>query len=226
MSLRTLLSVLLLSGCATTSIVTPPPVITVPPPSMVAPPVDADGGFTYGGRSLYSRRAREVGDVVTIRVAHRTSARTVANTKLNREGSTELKVGAMFGLDLAVNRIPGLSADAGPSLGLSTGSSNDFTGAGDTDRNGTVTATMTARVVEVLPNGSLRLYASQQVRVNNEVQGLVVEGIVDPRAIGADNSVPSSALVDLRIEYAGVGLVSDKQRPGWFARIFDYVNPF
>ena len=220
-----LLLTLGLSSCVTTSIVTPPPAAMTPPPAASTPTVDEDGGFTYGGGSLYSRRAREVGDVVTIKVAHNTTANSKATTSLAREGTTSASVTALFGLEGALNNLPGVSADAGPSLELGTNSKNDFSGDGSTDRAGTVTATLTARVIEVLPDGSLRLWGSQEVRVNNEVEALVVEGTVDPRSIGSDNSIPSSAIADLRIEYAGMGVVSGKQRPGWFTRILDLVSP-
>ena len=215
-----------LAGCATTSIVSPPPAALTPPPSVTTPTVDEDGGFTYGGGSLYSRRAREVGDVVTIKVAHNTTANSKATTSLARDGSTSMSVGALFGLETQLANSPGVSADAGPSLSLNTASTNDFSGDGSTDRAGTVSATLTARVIEVLPDGTLRLWGSQEVRVNNEVEALVVEGTVDPRSIGSDNSIPSSAIADLKIEYAGMGVVSGKQRPGWFTRVLDVVNPF
>jgi len=221
-----LLLALGLSGCATTSIVSPPPAAMTPPPAPTVATVDADGGFTYGGGSLYSRRAREIGDVVTIRVSHNTTAKSNATTSLTRKGDTSMSVEAMFGLETAIANIPGVAADAGPSLSLGTSSTNDFNGDGATDRAGTVSATLTARVIEVLPDGSLRLWGSQEVRVNNEVEALVVEGTVDPRSIGSDNSIPSSAIADLRIEYAGMGVVSGKQRPGWFTRVLDVVNPF
>jgi len=211
-----------LSACATT-IVRPPPEAMAPPPAPSQPLVDADGGFTYeGGGSLFSRRARGVGDVVTIRVVHNTAADTQATTSLKRSGTTNASVSALFGLETAIADIPG----GGPSLSLGTTSQNDFEGDGTTGRVGTVTAPLTARVVEVMPDGNLRIWGSQEVRVNNEVEGLVVQGTVDPRSIASDNTVMSSAIADLRIEYAGVGVVAGKQRPGWFTRILDVASPF
>ncbi len=215
----------LLSSCATTSVVNPPPAAMAPPPAPTQPVVDADGGFTYAGASLYSRRARGIGDVVTIKVSHTTTADSNAKTSLKRTGKTDAKVSALFGLETAIPKLE-VEPGVGPSLSLGTESTNDFDGEGGTNRAGTVSATLTARVIEVLPDGNLRLWGTQEVRVNNEVQALVVEGIADPRSIGSDNSIASSSIADLRIEYAGMGVVSGKQRPGWFTRVLDVVNPF
>ena len=198
-----------------------------PPPLERTPVLDADGGFQYGNGSLYSgRRARGMGDLVTIRVVQSTQAGTTANTTLTRTGTTSGKVGAMFGLEAEIAKLGDVEAGTGPSLSLETEHSNNFAGTGGTDRMGSVTGTITTRVVEVLPNGHLVLLGRQDVRVNNEVETLAITGIVDPRDLATDSSVLSTRVADLRLEYAGMGVVSGKQRPGWFTRILDVVTPF
>jgi flagellar L-ring protein precursor FlgH len=127
-----------------------------------------------------------------------------------------------MGLETAIASIPG----GGPSLSIETSTKNDYDGEGGTNRAGSVTGTLTTRVVEVMTNGNLVVYGQQNVRINNENEVLAVTGIVDPRSIGADNSVLSTSVSDLHIEYAGTGVVSGKQRPGWFTRILDVVTPF
>ena len=187
------------------------------------PVVDADGGFTYSGGSLYSRRrARAVGDLLKVQVVHNTSADTSAKTSLKRKGDVKAGVTALFGLETAIANLPG----GGPSLSVETSTQNDYDGEGGTNRAGTVSGTLTTRVVNVMPNGNLVIYGQQNVRINNENEVLAVTGIVDPRSIGADNSVLSTSVADLHIEYAGVGVVSGKQRPGWFTRILDVATPF
>lgn len=223
---RTLLFLLALlaAGCVTTgrTVVDASPDWS-PPPLERTPVLDADGGFQYGNGSLYSgRRARGMGDLVTIRVIQSTQAGTTANTSLKRTGTTKAGVTALFGLETAVADIPG----GGPSLALETEATNDFDGSGNTDRMGSVTGTITTRVVDVLPNGHLVVLGKQDVRINNETEVLAITGVVDPRDLATDSSVLSTRVADLRLEYAGIGVVSGKQRPGWFTRILDVVTPF
>jgi flagellar L-ring protein precursor FlgH len=163
-----------------------------------------------------------VGDLLTIQVLHNTSADTKAKTSLKRQGDVQAGVTALMGLETAIASIPG----GGPSLSIETSTKNDYDGEGGTNRAGSVTGTLTTRVVEVMTNGNLVVYGQQNVRINNENEVLAVTGIVDPRSIGADNSVLSTSVSDLHIEYAGTGVVSGKQRPGWFTRILDVVTPF
>jgi flagellar L-ring protein precursor FlgH len=103
---------------------------------------------------------------------------------------------------------------------------NKFDGTGSTGREETMTAAITARVLEVLPNGYLYIQGRRQIRVNNEVQHMVLSGIIRPVDISTDNTILSSFISDARIEYTGSGPVSDKQRPGWGTRIIDVIWPF
>jgi flagellar L-ring protein precursor FlgH len=201
---------------------TPDPRYDAPMPEPRAT-LDEDGGFTYGGGSLFSRRrAREVGDQVTIRIVHATQADSSANTALKRGSETSGSVSALFGIETALASIPG----GGPSLSLGASTTNDFDGTGATTRSGTLLATLTARVVEILPNGQLVVAGRQAVKINNEVEYLALTGVLDPRAIASDSSVSSTALADVRIEYSGQGVVAGKQRPGWLTRALDIVTPF
>ncbi len=186
-------------------------------------PTNSNGGFVYGGGSLYSpRKARQIGDLVTIRVVQSTAADTTAGTNLKRKSDMSASVSALFGLETVIADIPG----GGPSLSLGATTKNDFDGTGGTNRAGSLSGTLTARVVELLPNGHLVVLGKQAVKINNEVEVLAIRGVVDPRSIAADNSVFSTAIADARIEYGGTGVVAGKQRPGWFSRVLDMVSPF
>ena len=103
---------------------------------------------------------------------------------------------------------------------------SDFKCAGTTSRKESMTAQMSARVVSVLPNGDLVIRGSREIKVNYEKQYMLLQGIVRPSDISADNTVLSSYIADARIEYIGKGVVSDKQRPGWLSRILDKIWPF
>lgn len=200
---------------------TPDPSFSVKATSPAAA-VDADGGIRVRGRSIYSgRRAVKVGDHLTVRIAHSTSADSQANTNLTRKSSASLEIKAMLGLE-------GQLANLGlkPEALIGAAGTNDFGGTGTTNRTGALNGTLTVQVVEVEPNGHLVVGGRQALKINNEVQVLSLRGRVDPRAIASDNSVASTQIVDARIEFSGVGVVAGKQRPGWLSRILDVVTPF
>jgi flagellar L-ring protein precursor FlgH len=200
---------------------TPDPSFSVRPPAP-ADLITADGGIRTSGSSIYSgRRAVRIGDHLTVRIAHNTRADSNANTKLGRTSSAEVGLGAMLGLETQLEKI-GLT----PGASIAGDATATFDGNGGTTRTGALTGTLTVQVVDVLPNGHLVVGGRQALKINNEVQVLSLRGIVDPRAVDADNSVASSQIVDARVEFSGVGVVAGKQRPGWLARILDVITPF
>ena len=96
-------------------------------------------------------RARRVNDLVTIRVVEFVSAQGSADSSLDKNSSGSASVGSLFGLE---SRFPGW---LDPTSLASLGASTSFQGGGSTQRNGSLTAVLTARVAEVLPNGDLAL---------------------------------------------------------------------
>jgi flagellar L-ring protein precursor FlgH len=89
-----------------------------------------------------------------------------------------------------------------------------------------VTASIAARVTEVLPNGNLSLFGRRAMKVDNEVQYITVAGIIRPQDVSSSNRVKSTSLADSRIEYYGKGALADKQKPGWGTRIIDNLWPW
>ena len=89
-----------------------------------------------------------------------------------------------------------------------------------------MTATVAARVVNVLPDGLLRIEGARQTKVNNETQYLVVAGLIRSRDVASDNSVLSTQIADAQISYYGEGVIADKQKPGWLTRLLDNIWPF
>ena len=85
---------------------------------------------------------------------------------------------------------------------------------------------MTARIVDILPNGNLVIQGNREVRVNHENQIITLTGLVRPRDISADNVVLSTYLADARISYSGSGIINERQRPGWLTRVMGKIWPF
>ncbi len=161
------------------------------------------------------RRARSVNDLVTIRVVESIVAEGSADTALAKKSNGASAVPKLFGLE---SKLP----DWLDPTGLVDGNSNTgFNGGGTTSRRGDLTAVVTARVVEVLPNGDLVLEGAREVHINGDRQVIVLTGVVRPADILPDNSVLSPRVGQFRIQYFGQGLIKDNLKPGWIIRILN-----
>ena len=188
---------------------------TLPPPQQeVAPRYEGSLFSGENGRNMFfvDIKARTVNDVLTVRIADVTSATGQANTNTNRTSSIAGNLDNVFGYK------PGNVVEAKLKFG--------FDGKGTTTRKNALSATVTAVVREVFPNGNLFVEGSKEVIINNERQYITVTGVVRPEDIAPDNSISSDLLADARLVYSGRGVLSDKQRPGLLGRVIDLVWPF
>ena len=175
-------------------------------------------------------RARRVGDSVTVDIVENTSSSMDANTKASRTSSIDAGISQMAGYMRALEEANRrLNKDKDGELNnilFKASMENKFDGKGTSDRKGQVTASIGAVVTEVLPNGNLMIFGRREMKVNNEMQTIMVSGIVRPEDIDTSNRVKSTYIANARIEYTGKGVLADKQRPGWGTRILDHVWPF
>jgi flagellar L-ring protein precursor FlgH len=88
-------------------------------------------------------------------------------------------------------------------------SSKTLKGQGETSTGSSVTATVSAHVIALLPNGSMIVEAERRILINSQHEDLVVRGVLRPGDVGPNNSVPATALANLEIELKGKGVVSD-----------------
>ena len=178
---------------------------------------DGDAQFLFD-----YHRAKRVGDIVMVNVVESASAANEATTDTNRDSNSEYGVSALFGR----TSIPLFGGNVGSTPVLGTNTKKEFSADGSTTRNNKVTATVAARVVNVLPDGLLRIEGARQTKVNNETQYLVVAGLIRSRDVASDNSVLSTQIADAQISYYGEGVIADKQKPGWLTRLLDNIWPF
>ena len=215
-----MLTLAVLTGCASA------PPTSVQQPMSVRPVyrgpdnVAANGSIFQGsgGRSIFEdRRARYIGDTLTINVVEKNTASTKSNTKTARDTSMTAGVTAYTGL-------PGKGLI--PGIGLDASSTNGFDGSGESKGENTFTSTITVTVVDVLPNGNLIVSGEKQVAINQGSEFIRFSGVINPSTITTSNSVNSSQVADARIEYKGNGYLAENQQPGWLARFFLNVLPF
>ena len=98
-----------------------------------------------------------------------------------------------------------------------------FNGAGGTTRTTELSATITARVTEVLPSGDLVVEAVREVNINGDRSIVVLSGVVRPADIQPGNVIPSSMVGQFRIQSLSAGLVKDSLTPGFLIRALNKV---
>ncbi len=193
-----------------------------PPPKEFAKPKPSPGSLFSGYENLFSDpKARNVGDIITIKVYESLSGSGSSTTASQEKSSYNLNVNSpvFFG-----NKFPKKTKE--PLLGFSTSPSRSFSGKGSTSRQAKLIATITARVVKVYPNGDLYVVGRKVIKINDDYQVLKISGIVRPSDIAPDNSVPSSKVADMYVEYNGKGYFNQASRPGWLARLLEKIWPF
>lgn len=205
-----------------------PPSIQIAPSvsPMVNLPMAEEGSlWTHSSTMLLSDlKAHQVGDTVIVDIVENTSSSMNANTQTTRDSSMDAGVTNILGILTKLERQHPDLAPGNKLIGESV--ANSFKGTGTSDRKGQITASIAARVTEVFPNNNIVVYGRREMRVNNETQFISVAGIIRLADIDSINHVKSTYLADARIEYSGNGVIADKQKVGWFTRIFDNIWPF
>jgi flagellar L-ring protein FlgH len=162
-------------------------------------------------------RARQLNDLVTVKVIESITASGSADASLGKTSTASHSLPSFFGLE---KKLP---SSIDPTNLVSGKSDTQFKGAGTTTRTGDLTTTMTARVSEVLPSGDLVIEAVREIEINGDRQIVVLTGVARRADIGPNNVISSTALGDLRIRYFGRGLMKDSLSPGWLVRVLNKV---
>ena len=216
----TILATLLLAGCITTTPSTSVHQPMTARPVPVTPPAVANGTIyqaAYNYQPLFEdRRARRVGDTLTINIVENTSADKKSNTSTNRSSDNNISVPTVAGM-------PGKMFQ-GAVLGATT--DMKFSGDGQTTSNNVFTGTITVTVIEVYPNGNLLVSGEKQVGINHASEFIRFSGVVNPIYISSSNSANSVQVADARVEYRGSGQIENAQNMGWLSRFFLNVLPF
>ena len=232
-----------LAGCAVIQRTAPPVAQKMPPKEKTEikapPPAPVEyNGSLYDASSNFNgffidTKARSVGDIVTVNISESAKATNSADTQTGRTSSLEAGIDTLFGTedwyrDQVLDRIPTKLPKPDPFGNPSVKGSmtSDFDGSGSTSRSGDLSAFITCRVTQVLPNGNLKIVGSREVLVNHETQMIILSGIIRPRDISDDNVILSTFVSDAKIAYSGSGIVNDRQRPGWLANLLNSVWPF
>ncbi len=179
---------------------------------------------TSQGNNLFrDHRAFQPMDLITIMVSEQDEGSKEADTEVSKESSFLAGIANFFNFELdATASNPGLDT----SNLVNATMASDFEAEGETTRKGSLSASISAMVVEVLPSGVMRIEGEKIISVNNEEQIMLISGLVRQRDVNSDNEVMSSKIANLRIDYFGRGALGEAQYVGWFTRILHNVWPF
>ena len=212
----------LCAGCASLS---PPPPgdiqPTAPPPLAPVPraakPVNGSLFSTASYRPAFEdRRARLVGDSVTVQIVENVTASQKSSSTVDRNSK----------ISGGVSALPFVGKTFTDKLAVGATTGNSFDGKGGTESANTFQGSITATVIEVLPNGHLVVAGEKQIGVNQNVDVLRFSGTVDPRALQPGSIVASTQMANVRVESRGRGAQGEAQVMGWLGRFFNTVTPF
>ena len=175
-------------------------------------------GFSALGDIAIDLRARSVDHLVTILVNESVNAVSTGTTKTQRASNANSSTTALGGTLSAANPLANL---------LNTTNNTQLNGQGTTSRQTTLSTTLTARVVDVLPNGYLVIEGHKTVMVNSENQDVRLRGVVRPTDLSTANVVASDSIGQMELQINGKGVVNDSiRRPNFLYRLLLGVLPF
>jgi len=183
-----------------------PKAIPIPLPEGV--PLDGSLFNASSSMSLFEdAKARNVGDLVTILLTEKTQAQKNAETNTSKASSVDLT-------DVTV---------LGKPIGINTGISGkrSSAGSGDSKQSNSLDGSVTAVVIGRLPNGLLQIRGEKQIELNQGSEVIVIDGVVRPIDVLANNTVSSDKVANARITYRGRGALADANSQGWLARFFN-----
>jgi len=213
-------SVLAALALATAGCSSVPPTSIVKQPTSVRPMLADTGAASEGAifnagsyRPMFEdRRARHIGDVLTVSINEKTAANKSGASTGNKSGSVSAAV-------------PGLlQGKLGASLSAST--ANKFADGDTQTHSNAFTGTIGVTVSEVLPNGNLIIVGEKQIAMDKGIEYIRISGMVNPDTIQPGNMVSSTLVADARVEYRTSSQLDRAEITSQMTRFFQSMLPF
>ncbi len=207
----------MLTGCAVTpdTIVQGPTTAKPQPPAVVRP---ANGAIFQSAsyRPMFEdRRARFIGDILTMTIIEKTAANKAGGNSASKNGS----------VDTGVTQLFGVPATTVAKLGVAGSSSTKFEEKAAASSSNNFTGTVGVTVTDVLPNGNLIVSGEKQVAFDKGTEFIRFSGVVNPDHITTGNNILSSQVADARIEYRTNTHIDSTEVMGIVTRFFLSVLP-
>lgn len=193
-------------------------------------------------RGLFAdKRAKGVGDILTVVVEESVGMSNTLDLKTNKESKSGVTGFASNLLDQFITGVPNAlirrqnqsaaSSSSNPIVipslpSLPVSGANSFNGGGAIQNNQTFSGKIAVQVTDVLPNGNLIVEGLREVNFSKERQVASLRGTVRPYDIQPNNTVLSSNVVNAEIQIISEGPLTDAQKKGWLLKINDKISPF
>ena len=189
-------------------------------------PVRADSLWTAAGspeRSMFAdKKAGRHGDILTVVVSETAATTSSQSKKSNKESSIDAGISQFFFPPAA----SGFGTHNGALPGTKLAGKSDFSAGGQVNNSQSLTARAAVLVTDVLPNGNLVIEGVRVVKFSGEAQYVVLHGLVRAEDVSAANTVASSNIADVRIEFISEGSLTDAQKKGWLTKLYDKLRPY
>jgi len=168
------------------------------------------------------KKAQFVGDILTILIQENNGATRQNNTTTSKKTSLNAAIASV----LYGPSVSGLLTKKGTLPAINYTSDAEFNGGGSIANAETITAQVSVKVVDVLPNGNMVVEGQLHTAFSGEKQDAIVRGTVRPDDVMANNTLYSYNIADATIQFMSKGTITDAQRKGWFTRVWDKLSPF
>lgn len=175
------------------------------------PPAEAKNGGIYSAAAykplFEDRRARAIGDIITITITENTAASKQGSSSASKTGSVDASGSVFMGSNI-------------PRTSFSASSSNKYEDKAALNSGNTFSGTLSVTVIDVLANGNLVVSGEKQVALDKGNEFVRFSGVVNPDYIKVGNVVPSSQVADARIEYRTNSRIDAAQITSILTRFF------
>jgi flagellar L-ring protein precursor FlgH len=173
--------------------------------------------------SMYSdRKASRVGDILTVVISESVAQQLSQSTKSSKTSSIDAGI-SQFIYPPAVS---GLATHGGALPATKMTGTNSFAGAGDISNSQSLSGRAAVLVTDVLPNGNLVIEGVRVITFSGETQYVVLHGLVRADDVTSTNTVDSTNVADVRLEFISEGALTDAQKRGWITKIYDTLRPY
>lgn len=182
---------------------------------------------SYLAVSVPEPREFRVHDLVTIIVREASSATSEGELETEKEVAVEGAAEAFIDLEALAKdlRVRPARLSAGVPR-ASVDFNREFEGDGSYERSDEMVTRLTARVLDVKPNGVIALEARTHVASDDETVTITVTGYCRAEDVTADNTILSTQMFDLRVKKEHTGEIRNASQKGILTKALDFLFNF
>lgn len=166
----------------------------------------------------------EVHDLITIIIRESKTATTDSKSESKKDWKLESELSKWLRLSDHHGIVPAAFPEGSPAVAFDF--KDDYGGEGKYDRKDELTTRITARVIDVKPNGNLVLEANKSITIDDEGYEITLTGVCRSVDVTPENTLLSTQIAEPEINVAHTGAVRDATRRGWLKRGLDFFRPF